>query len=437
VPGSTESIAYDVRIRRSEQHRDLTSRAARTRSTNPADGQKLWVGLDQIVSSATNFGGSALAGGLLVAKDFGAWAIAYTAFIVMLTAVRTWGGDVMMLLAPRAGLDPGDLASGCATFAGLAGIGAGLVVFVIGGLIGGEVRVAMWSVAIFLPALLLQDSLRYTLLAQRRARSAFINDLLWFAVATSCLMVLRRTDTDSISLAMFAWAGGAVPCVILGLSQTGARLQTQAAGRWIKVAKELASRISAEYVVFMMSSIVMLTVIVGMTGDVEGIGSVRGAQVLMGPLVILFATSTMYLQPILVRAHSRGEPIFTRGIRQTALNAIGVAGWFLIVWLVPRNVGTRVFGFTWDGSRTYLPFVGLAIFSSAISTGAINLLRSSSHVTESLRAHVLIAVVVMASTTTGAIGWQADGAVMAFAVSSLFGPIPLWLAARRAIRSTR
>ena len=418
-------------IGRPARKRDSSSAANRSSWPTPVSDQKFWVGLDQVASSATNFGGSALAAGLLGARDFGAWAIGYTVLLVALTAVRTWTGDSLMLLAPKTGDPGGLLAKGCATFAGLVGIGAALIVFVSGSLTHDAVQDALWSVAICLPFVLLQDALRYALLALRRARAAFGNDLLWFVLSTSTLMALRRTDTQSVSLAMLAWAGSTLPCVLLGLAQTGVRLELRSAGRWIAESRSIASRILAEYVVFMMSSIVMLTIVVGVTGDIAGVGSIRGAQVLMGPVTILFAASTMYLQPILVRAYTNGDSILGRGVRQSVVNVIGTTTWLLVLFFVPRNVGTRVFGFTWDGSRSYLPLVGLVVFAAASSTGAINVLRSSGRVADSLRAHALIATIVILSTATGAIGWRANGAVYAFAVSSLVGPILLWSTVRR------
>jgi hypothetical protein len=405
-----------------------------TTNSAPERNQRLWVGLDQIASSATSFGCSALAAGLLPARDFGAWAVAFTVGILILTATRTWCGDALMILAPD-GPSVSRRSTGSVSFALAVGLMSALALSLSAAFVEGSARAALAALAIGIPAVLMQDACRYGLLSRQRGRAAFANDALWMVLAGSSLLALRRADHNSVFLSMLAWSALAVPSVLLGLRQTGARPSVAAAKEWVGSVRHLSSRLFAEYLVFMASSLLALTVVVGVLGDVELAGSLRAAQVLMGPLTILLAATTTYLQPLMVIDYSRGESLIRRGCAQSGSVTLLSVLWIAALHLVPASVGTRIFGFTWFGARSELLEVGLVFFCASLSVGAINVLRCSGRVGRSLRVHAILACVVVGGTAVGAVVNGSAGAVAGFSVSSLAGPMLLWRAALAPDRS--
>jgi hypothetical protein len=400
-------------------------------STTRQQNQRLWVGLDQIASSATSFACSALAAGLLSAQDFGAWAVAFTIGVLILTATRTWCGDALMIVAPANSTKSAAHSKGSISLAFCLGMLGALVLATAAATVRGSAQAALLALAIGLPAVLMQDACRYTLLAQRRGRSAFANDALWLTLSCTSLMALRRADTDSVFLSMLAWSSFAIPSVVLGMKQTGARLSLRAARGWVRSVRYLSSRLFAEYVIFMASSLLALTVVIGVVGDIELAGSLRGAQVLMGPITILLAASTTYLQPLMVVDHSHGQSIIGRGRTQSLLVVFITVLWVATLLLVPDSAGTRVFGFTWFGARSELLAVGTVFCFVGASVGAINVLRCTGRVSKSLRAHAILAGIVIIGAIVGAAIDGSDGAVVGFALSSVAGPLLLWQAALR------
>ena len=395
------------------------------------DNQRLWVGLDQIASSALSFGCSALAAGLLTARDFGTWAVAFTIGVIILTAVRTWSGDGLMIVSPA---HPGNSAvdaKGASTFGVCTGVACGLLLLVAAGLLKGSARAALAALAFGLPLVLAQDACRFSLLSQRRARAAFVNDSLWLVLSCAMLLTLRRLNNDSVFLSMASWSVLALPSVAVGFVQTRAGLSLSAALRWVRSIQYLSSRLLAEYVVFMASSLLALTVVIGVFGDIELAGSLRGALVLMGPITVVLAASTIYLQPRMVVDHTVGHTVVGRGRDQSA-SVVGITAiWVVLLHLVPDSFGTRVFGFTWFGARTQLFEVGLMFCFAGASVGAINVLRCTGRVAMSLRAHLILACVVAIGTSAGAIVDGSFGAVTGFTFSSAAGPVLLWRSALR------
>ncbi len=393
--------------------------------------QRLWVGLDQIASSATSFGCSALAAGLLSAPDFGAWAVAFTIGILALTSVRTWSGDALMIVTPGGESGADARVRGAAAFAFGIGILISVALIVGSAVLRGSAQAALTGLAIGLPLILVQDVYRFALLARRQGEAAFANDLLWLVLSTASLIALRRANHDSVMLSMMAWSVMAAPSVVLGAIQTGSLPDARAAVGWVRSIRHLSSRLFAEYAVFMASSLIALTLVIGIIGDIELAGSLRGAQVLMGPLTVLLGATTMYLQPRMVIDHSHGRVVLTHGRSQSLLLLVTTAVWTGVLLLVPDSIGTRVFGFTWFGAEDVLIVVGIVYACSAVSTGAINVLRCTGRVGQSLAAHAVLAVIVGLGTLTGSLAAGSDGAVIGFAVCSVAGPVLLWYAALR------
>lgn len=393
----------------------------------------LWVLGDQVASSGTSFGGSALAAGLLSAGDFGAWSIAFTVYVLLLSGLRTWCGDTLMLLLPVE-QHGARLVGGALALAMTVGTATGVGALAIGIVPDGTTGSALRALGACLPGLLLQDATRMSLLAARNARAAFLSDGSWLVLTTVSLMALRLTDTASTTLAMLAWGLPAYVGAVVGLRQLGTMPSLPLLSSWIQRTRRLSVLISAEFVVFALSSLLMLQLVLSSAGDVEAVGSVRGAQVLMGPVLVFLAASTTYSLPLMARAFAVGDPYVTLGARQSSANAVAAAIGFLVASLVPANIGVRVFGATWEGALDQLPAVAMSVAAAGISSGAIGVLRSSGRVSTSLVAHIALAILVGGTTVATALRFSSETVIWAFALSSLLGPAVLWSAAVRGRR---
>jgi O-antigen/teichoic acid export membrane protein len=394
----------------------------------------MWIGLDQAASSATNFAAAALAAGLLTAAGFGGWAIAYTVFLTVLTAIRTWVGDCLLILLPGAEENGSSaMASGAAGISIALGLVSGGGVAFVAIFLKGGVQSGLFALAPCIPFLMLQDCVRYVLLSTNRAREAFWNDALWFLLTAAFMFALRRTDTESVALAVLAFGAAGVPSALWGARQIRMSTPWRDLSIWISAGATYAWRITIEYVIYTLSSMTMLLAVIAVAAPIESVGYIRSAQTMMGPMSVVFAATTIYLQPELVRLSQQSRPFIGLAIRGTALNLGLTALWFGILSITPRAVGVRVFGASWQGTQEVLWVVAILFGISAIGAGAANLLRSQQRIRASMHARLVGLFIVVPATFYAAGTASVETTLITFALASTLTPMLLWVVALRMV----
>ena len=387
---------------------------------------KLLTFVDQALSSATNFGGSALAAGLLSEPDFGAFAVAISVLTIILGLSRTWSGLILMMVAP--GKDDEAFRP---LFAGAVGAAAavgtlGAVVCVIGGLVvGGRTGDALMMLALCIPIITIQDAIRFGALSRGKPAAACLNDAAWLGALIVTLMVLRRTDTASLRLAVLAANGSAFLGIVVALRRFTTLFNWPAFRKWIASFAHLSIRLMAEFPFALASTVIPLILLTAWNANLDQAGALRGAQVMMGPLAVLFAASTAYAQPVMTERHRRGGNVMPIARSQSAVNTAASFAWIAIVAVIPARVGVRVFGATWFGIDEIAVIVGISFVGLGISSGALTALRSRGQLNAGLFTQASIAIVVVASTSVG--GFLASkGTLLGFAGGNLIGSFVAW-----------
>ena len=346
---------------------------------------------------------------------------------MVLTAVRTWVGDPLLVTNPSGSPELArELASGAATLSALSGLGAGFLVALAGIAFGRDLQTALLALAPCLPFLLFQDAARYALLARSGGRGAFLNDSLWLVTSVSLLMALRITNNDSLPLSVLAFGGSVIPSAVLGARQAKLSPSALHLKQWVAEARHLASRISAEFVVYTLSSLTMVTAVIAATASVEAVGFLRSAQTMMGPMSVWFAATTIYMQPAMVRRFTSGGKITRSAISISIANAFAASAWCVAVLLVPRRAGVRIFGASWDGARELLLVIGALFVLSGIASGAGTMLRAERRMRDALLARMATAAVVVPTTISVGIWGSYQQTLAAFAVCTAFATIGLW-----------
>jgi hypothetical protein len=382
--------------------------------------------VDQALSSATNFGASALVAGLLTAPDFGAYAIVFTVYLFALGISRAWTSDPLLVM--WSATDDETAAEGAVIRAGcvaaLIGCGGGLLAVLVGSVVPGRTGPGLMVLGPFLPFALAQDVWRYGLVMLKRPWRACAYDGLWLVIAITLIMVLRLSNQRDLSLAVVAWALGVVPGAILGFSQVSRTRHALVVIQWIASVRHLALRMSAEFLVLTVSGYLMIVVLSSL-GSLDDAAAVRSAQILMGPVTVMFIGGTMYFVPEIARAGmTRGRRIAR--VQSVALTAVATM-WLVGAMLIPDSVGTRVFGASWRGARDLLPLVGLSFIGNALTTGATSGLRAFGRASLSLWLRVTAAVFILLSTCIGATESIPRGALKGFAVGSCLAAATWWI----------
>ncbi len=390
--------------------------------------EKFYIFADQAASSSTNFGASALAAGLLTASNFGAFSVVFAIYVVVLTGCHAWGADALMVIAPsKVDSERRALIEGAGTTTFVIGCLVGIALVATSPLFEGQTRLAVLCLAPCLPGLMLQESMRFGLIIQNQARRAFVNDAAWMVLSFSILILLRRTDTDSMPLAVLAWGLGATPAAVWGLSQAGSALSIPQASDWVRLTRPISMPMSLEFVLATASGFVMVLLLASLSDDLSEAGALRGAQVLMGPVAVVLAASAMYLRPAMVRSHAKHESVLPIALRQSAVNLAVTLGWIGILAIIPRSVGTKVFGFTWDSARSLYVLVGLAFAAVAIASGPTAALRSQGRLRTALYVRALSAVSVLAGTVLGAVSPTPHGPLKGFVMGTAVIPLIAWV----------
>lgn len=387
---------------------------------------KLLTFTDQVLSSVTNFGGSALAAGLLLSADFGAFAVSVSVLMIVLGIGRTWSGLVLMVIGP----DKDER-----TFSAMVA-GAGATSVLIGGIgsaltattsvfVGGATGRALLAVAICMPVVTLQDMYRFAAISRRRPAQACWNDGLWLLGLVLGLMALRHADTASLTLAVVAANGTAVLGLIPAVRLSRVTPSLSALRPWIQSCGSISVRLTGEFIAALASGVVPLILITAWNADLGQAGALRGAQVMMGPLAVLFAATTLYLQPVMVRRHRSGESVVSLARSQSAVNAAAAIVWVGSAYLVPDRIGVRVFGATWAGIHDIVVVIGLSFVGLAISSGPLTALRSRGQLNAGLATQAFVAVIVLVSVAVGGLFFE-QGTLRGFAAGNLVASCIAW-----------
>ncbi len=308
--------------------------------------------LDQGVSSATNFGGSALAAGLLSTTDFGAFAVAVSVLIIAVGLARSSSGRALLIIAPTSNED--EFRSLLAGSVGVAlGIGVASMVLtaIAAWFLDGPVRTALIVTAPLIPLVTTQDAYRYGSLARsrKRAADATFNDLCWFVGSVVGLVLLRITNTASLELTLLAAIGTALLGVFAGLNTWRLSPNIRAMRSWIR---RYVGRISSTRRRFprraLSYSAVPLVLVTAWNADLDQAGSLRTAQVMMGPLAVVYAASTMYMVPVMVFQHRDHHDVVRLAAKQTVLNVSTATIWLGVVMALPDRLGVRLFSSSWS-----------------------------------------------------------------------------------------
>ncbi len=371
-----------------------------------------WGLSDQALSSVTNF-----AVGLFVARsvgvrELGAFSLAFSVYLFSLNVSRALGTEPLGVRftrpSPREWRQAVRSATGLAT---VIGVLASLICLVTGSVVGGHHGRTFLVLAVFMPSLLVQDGWRYAFFAVGRGGQAFLNDLVWALALVPAFAALLISGTKSIELFMLAWGGAASVAAAVGMVQAGVIPRPVRTLHWLRQQGDLTSRYLVEFVAFS-GSVQLYFYGIGAFAGLAAVGSIRGGQLLLGPLNVLTMGIGIVAVPEAVRALavSLRQLVATTAIISGVLLA-AVVSWGLVILLAPTHLGTAVLGPTWEPARrVVLPLVVMEALNAA-NTGAFVGLRALAAVRRSVRARLFAS----ACFVTGGVGGAALGGTRAAA----------------------
>lgn len=389
-------------------------------------GRAGWAVIDQGLVSLANFALGVVVARLVSPTEFGAFGVAFAVYLVALNVAR---GFATQPLTIRFGArDEEEFRRGVAESTGVAlllgVIGTG-VSLAIGAVVGGDLGMALIALAVAMPGLLVQDAWRFVLFTSRRGQTAIVNDLIAMLVMAGLIVGIVVLDLDSVTAVMLSWGGGSAAAAAAGVIQTGVWPAPRRALRWGREHWDITPRFLGSELIQMAGSQLVLVALGGLVG-LAAVGSIRGAQLLLGPAYVLSVGVHLSMVPEASRVVS-SIPKFRRIVLLSSglLTVAGVA-WGLVLLLLPDGVGDQLLGESWPGARSVLFPIALSIILPLATTGPRVGLRALEEATRTLRASGVQSALTVGGGITGAILAGTVGASWGLALGTCVGAAGWW-----------
>ena len=334
-------------------------------------GRASWNLADQVLSAATNVVLALVVVRAAGAAAFDAFAVAFLLFSTAIGVERSLVGASLNMRhsSETSSTRRRTVSRATGTVlaimlpAGVALLGAGLL---LGGLLGS----ALVATGVVLPFLALQDVCRYVFFSGAESHWAAANDGLWAVIQFSVMGILVGTGAANVVTLIFAWGGAAGVCVAVALIQLRAVPNPWAAMGWFKEHRDLVGYLLGDYLLTTGAFNGGYMVIGALLGD-QVVGSIRAAQVLLGPLGIVAGGVRTFAMPELSRRAAQMS-VATRRQIATRLSA-GMVALSLVyggaILLVPDALGELVFAAKWDQAQEVLLPLALAQVATTSTLG--------------------------------------------------------------------
>lgn len=380
-------------------------------------GRAGWALVDQAISSFTNFALGSLIARSVSADAFGAFTLAFSTYLIILNLARAVGTQPLVIRYSH--VDPADWRRGSAAATGTMlamGVASGAVCIAIGVVIGPPAGAVFLALGFVLPALLVQDAWRFVFFAGGRDRDAVLTDLVWAVSLVAVLLVV--SSFNSVPLAVIGWGVSTLIAALVGMWRSKVVPQPLAFRAWLQEHADLVGRYSAEVIVGLGASQAAIYV-VGLTAGLAEAGSIRAAQLLLGPMHVVLQAAHLIAVPEGVRIRRRSPGRFRLAILILGVGLAAVIGaWVLALSVLPVEIGRFVLGDSWVAARVVLIPLGLSLVFQGLSGGALVGLRVLADAKSSLRARLLDASSGLLLGVGGGLIGGAIGASWGFAIGA-------------------
>jgi O-antigen/teichoic acid export membrane protein len=400
-------------------------------------GRRLSWGVgDQAVSSLTNFAVGIFIARSLGAEQFGAFSLAYVTYTFVLNASRGLASDP--LVVRFSGTDPRvwrRAVASCTGTATVVGLASGICALVAAMLLSGTAKAAFLALGLTLPGLMLQDSWRFAFFAIGHGKLAFLNDLVWALVQVPAFALLRATGHASVFWVVFAWGAAAAVAAAVGPFQAHVfpkLFETQA---WLTQQRDLGARYLAENTASGGAN-QLRTYGIGLILGLAVVGYVRGAEMLMGPFLVLSMGISWAAVPEAVRFLRRSPRHLQRFCVSlgTGLAVMALAWGVTLLVLLPRGLGAALLGSIWRPAYPLVLPATVTVVASCFSVGASAGMRALGAARQSLRVQVLASAAFLVCNLVGALTGGAMGVMRGTALSTVIAALLWWWQLRASLR---
>jgi O-antigen/teichoic acid export membrane protein len=413
-------------------------KAAFWRRSRTAGRRLGWGIADQAVSSLTNFAVSIFVVRTLGAVQFGAFSLAYVTYGFALNASRGLATDPLLVRFSGTDLPTWRRAvADCTGTATVTGLATGVCALGAAALLHGTTSAAFLALGITLPGLMLQDSWRFSFFALGRGSQAFLNDMVWAGVLIPALLLLQATGHKDVFWYVLVWGAAATVAAAAGAAQARVAPRLSGIRRWVSDHRDLGPRYVAEGTSHS-AAIQLRTYGFSLILGLAAVGYIAATYTLMGPMMVLFAGTSLFALPEAARVLRRSPRRMRMFCVLVSSTLAGAAlGWGVILLVtVPRGLGAWLLGPVWQPAYPLVLPIAISYLGTAIGVGAGMGLHALGASRRSLRLMLIVSVVVVACALLGAIAGGVIGAARGIAVAEWTGGLLGWWQLRAALRES-
>jgi O-antigen/teichoic acid export membrane protein len=368
--------------------------------------------------------------------EFGAFALAYTIYVLLLGIGRSISTDPLTVrfsaCQDRAIAEQAvrEAVGVLCWFGALAGLTIAVAAYTVGGLIGES----LGFFALVIPGLLIQDGWRLAFFALGRPAQAVLSDSIWTLLQFVFIGVLLITGNRTSGSLIFAWGLAGTLAALFGAYQAHLVPSVRRPKDWLRSNRDLVPSFFVEFFAARGAQQAVLFVVGGVAG-LTAVASLRAAEVLLGPLNTLLLSAKVVFLPEGVRLAGRSARALRRGM-------IGVSGglcfvaltWGLLLVIIPPEVGEQLLGASWLGAERVLGAMIAVKVTLGLAMGAMLGLRAIAQAGRSALIRVMLGVATLVLGSGGAWRGGAVGAASGMAIVGILSVAVWW---SQFVRATR
>ncbi|MCM3883424.1 hypothetical protein [Frankia sp. R82] len=402
----------------------------RRRGRGGSRANALWTVFDQVVSSGTNAAINFVIARRVDSTEFGAFAIAYTIFAMLVGLSRA------AATAPL-GISYADVPlcafrSAVRQAAGTAlGLGAavGVVLLLVGAGLGGTVGVNLAAMGVIMPALLVQDAWRYASFAQGRPLLAVTNDLVWAAVLGGGLwlwVTVTPGGSGGAAAMVLIWGLAAAVAALFGGGQHHSWPQPSRAWAWFTGHRETTGFMTAEFI-SLQGAQQTSTLVIAAVGSTSLVGALRGLQTLLAPTTNLAVALMSFAIPEFARRkHMPAQAVLRGAYLVSGLVVVSSTLWGLAFVVLPPDFGAALLGDTWAETHQLLLLAIIAQAGPGLAVGPAAVLYAFGRTRLTFWINLVFVPFLLACPVTGLLVGGARGVVIGNIIV-YWATIPPWL----------
>ncbi|CAO5160192.1 Membrane protein involved in the export of O-antigen and teichoic acid [Frankia sp. AiPs1] len=402
----------------------------------------LWTVFDQVVSSGTNAAINFVIARRVDSTEFGAFAIAYTIFAMVVglsRAAATAPLGISYADVPlRAFRSAVRQAAGTAVTLGTV---VGVILVLVGAGMADTIGLNLAAMGLIMPALLLQDAWRYASFAQGRPLLAVANDLVWAGVLGVGLWMLATFasgGSGGAAAMVLIWGLAATVAALVGVVQHRAWPQPRRARAWFTGNRETTGFMTAEFL-SLQGAQQTSTLVIGAVGSTALVGALRGLQTLLAPTTNLAVALLSFAIPEFSRRrHMPARSVLRGAYLVSGLVVVSSTLWGLAFLVLPSDFGSALLGDTWEQTHDLLLLAVIAQAGPGLAVGPAAVLYAFGRTRLTFWINVVFVPFLLACPVTGLLVGGARGVVIGNIIV-YWATIPPWLyhLHRQARRSSR